>query len=118
MWDAVGRKCFSCGSCNLVCPTCYCFNVKDEVAPDLAGGERKRTWDSCQLAEFATVAGGENFRKDRSARLRHRFFRKGKWIMERYGRLGCVGCGRCDRNCLVKINSVDIYTQLAGERVK
>ena len=53
------------------------------------------------------MAGGENFRKDRSARLRHRFFRKGKWIIERYGRLGCVGCGRCDRNCLAKINSVE-----------
>ena len=118
VWDAIARKCFSCGSCNLVCPTCYCFNIKDEVGANLAGGERKRTWDSCQLAEFATVAGGENFRKDRSSRLRHRFFRKGKWIMERYGRLGCVGCGRCDRNCLVKINSVDVYTQLAGERVK
>lgn len=118
VWDAMARKCFSCGSCNIVCPTCYCFNVTDEMAANLTEGIRKRVWDSCQLDSFAAVAGGENFREDRAARLRHRFFRKGKWLMERYGKLGCVGCGRCDRNCLVKINSVETYTQLAGEKVK
>jgi len=118
VWEAIGRKCFSCGACNLTCPTCYCFNIKDEVTANLMEGARKRCWDSCQLKDFAAVAGGENFRKDRSARLRHRFFRKGKWIMERYGKLGCVGCGRCDRSCLAKINSVEVYTQLAGDRRK
>ncbi len=118
VWDAIAKRCFSCGSCNLVCPTCYCFDIRDEVAANAVEGERKRIWDSCQLAEFTQVAGGEVFREERSARLRHRFFRKGKWLMERYGKLGCVGCGRCDRNCLVKIDSVEVYTQLAGEPVK
>lgn len=118
VWDATAKKCFSCGSCNIVCPTCYCFDVRDEVTANLQEGRRTRVWDSCQLAEFTQVAGGEVFRKDRAARLRHRFFRKGKWLQERYGKLGCVGCGRCDRNCLVKINSVELYTQLAGEPVK
>ncbi len=117
VWDAIGRRCFSCGACNTTCPTCYCFNIKDEVASDLASGSRKRIWDSCQLAEFTEVAGGEVFRKERAARLRHRFNRKAKWLLERFGKLGCVGCGRCDRNCLAKINSVEVYTQLAGERV-
>ncbi len=118
VWEAIARKCLSCGSCNTTCPTCYCFTVRDEVASNLVDGERKRIWDSCQLDEFAEVAGGENFRKARSARLRHRFNRKGKWLLERYGKSGCVGCGRCDRNCLVKISSVEVYTQLAGERAK
>ena len=118
VWDAIARKCFSCGSCNTTCPTCYCFNIKDEVTASLAEGVRKRIWDSCQLAEFTEVAGGEVFRKDRSARLRHRFNRKGKWLLEKFGRLGCVGCGRCDRNCLVKISSVEVYTQLAGEQAR
>ncbi|MHC4712322.1 MAG: 4Fe-4S dicluster domain-containing protein [Planctomycetota bacterium] len=118
VWDAIAQRCFSCGSCNLVCPTCYCFDIRDKVAANAAEGERRRIWDSCQLAEFTQVAGGEVFREERSARLRHRFFRKGKWLLERYGKLGCVGCGRCDRNCLVKINSVEVYTQLAGEPVR
>jgi sulfhydrogenase subunit beta (sulfur reductase) len=118
VWDAIAQRCFSCGACNLVCPTCYCFDIRDKVAANAAEGERRRIWDSCQLAEFTQVAGGEVFREERSARLRHRFFRKGKWLLERYGKLGCVGCGRCDRNCLVKINSVEVYTQLAGEPVR
>jgi len=118
VWDAQARKCFSCGSCNLVCPTCYCFDIRDTLSADAGSGERRRTWDSCQLKSFSEVAGGEVFREERSARLRHRFFRKGKWLYERYGRPGCVGCGRCDRTCLVKINSVEIYSQLAGEPVQ
>lgn len=118
VWDAIARKCFSCGSCNTACPTCYCFNIKDDIQPNMVDGVRKRIWDSCQLAEFSEVAGGEVFRKDRSARLRHRFNRKGKWLLEKFGKPGCVGCGRCDRNCLVKINSVEVYTQIAGEPVK
>jgi sulfhydrogenase subunit beta (sulfur reductase) len=118
VWDAIAKRCFSCGSCNTTCPTCYCFDLRDEVASNVAEGERKRYWDSCQLAEFSQVAGGEVFRDSRADRLRHRFFRKGKWILERYGKLGCVGCGRCDRNCLVKINSVETYTQIAGEPVR
>ena len=116
IWEALGRRCFSCGSCNLVCPTCYCFDVQDEVELDLTTGRRVRRWDSCQLLEFAEVAGGENFRERRSDRLRHRFFRKGKYILEKYGRMGCVGCGRCDRSCVAKISSIETYTQIAGSR--
>ncbi len=116
VWEAIGRRCFSCGSCNLVCPTCYCFDITDKLNLDLEGGERERVLDSCQLEEFAEVAGGESFREDRASRLRHRFFRKAKYIYEAFGRKGCVGCGRCDRACTAKINSVETYTQIAGSR--
>ena len=116
IWEAVARRCFSCGSCNLVCPTCYCFDVQDDVELDLAHGSRQRRWDSCQLIDFAEVAGGENFREGRGERLRHRFFRKGKYILEKYGRMGGVGCGRCDRTCVAKISSVETYNQIAGSR--
>jgi len=117
IWEAIGRQCFSCGSCNLVCPTCYCFNVVDTLQLNLTEGERQRHWDSCQLAEFTEVAGGEVFRKDPSARLRHRFYRKGKFIKEMFGRPGCVGCGRCDRACTANISSVGTYNQLKGEAI-
>jgi sulfhydrogenase subunit beta (sulfur reductase) len=114
LWQELGERCFSCGSCTNVCPTCYCFNVTDEVNLEQTAGVRSRHWDSCQLDEFARVAGGESFRQARAARQRHRFMRKGKYLYEKYGQLGCVGCGRCIRTCLVHINIVDGFNQLYG----
>ena len=114
VWAAIAKRCFSCGSCNLVCPTCYCFGVEDKLQLNLTDGQRQRFWDSCQLAGFAEIAGGENFRGERSSRLRHRFMRKGKLLKEMFDRPGCVGCGRCDRACTAKISSVETYNQLKG----
>lgn len=118
LWEVLGEKCLSCGSCNLVCPTCYCFDMHDTINLDLAGGERYRDWDSCQLREFAMVGTGESFRESRAMRQKHRFYRKGKYIMERYGRTACVGCGRCARNCLADINPIEVYNQLKGQPVE
>jgi sulfhydrogenase subunit beta (sulfur reductase) len=115
LWQATARRCYSCGSCNLSCPTCYCFNVYDELDMSLTSGERRREWDGCQLKAFAVVAGNHNFRAQASSRLRHRIYRKAKWVRERVGLAGCVGCARCDRACSAKINSVEIYNQLAEE---
>ena len=114
LWDQLAEICLACGSCTLVCPTCFCFNVYDEVELDLSTGERKRRWDSCQLDEFARVAGGENFREHQSARLRHRFMRKGRYLWEKYGVLGCTGCGRCARSCLAHISPVNVFNDLHG----
>jgi sulfhydrogenase subunit beta (sulfur reductase) len=116
VWEAIARRCFSCGACNTTCPTCYCWDVYDEVAMDLTKGCRIRRYDSCQLDPFATVAGGEDFRKDRSSRLRHRMFRKGKYILEQTGRPGCVGCGRCERACVAGISIKETFIQIAGSR--
>ena len=116
VWDQLAEICLACGQCTLVCPTCFCFNVYDEVALNLREGERWRRWDSCQLDEFATVAGGENFREHQSARLRHRFMRKGRYLFEKYGELGCTGCGRCARSCLVDISPVDVFNDLHQAR--
>jgi sulfhydrogenase subunit beta (sulfur reductase) len=112
LWDRLGEDCLACGQCTLVCPTCFCFDVYDEVALNLQAGERWRRWDSCQLDEFARVAGGENFREQRAARLQHRFMRKGRYLMKRYGQLGCVGCGRCARSCLADISPVTVFNDL------
>ncbi|RJP34432.1 MAG: hypothetical protein C4547_10920 [Phycisphaerales bacterium] len=115
LWEATARRCYSCGSCNLVCPTCYCFDIKDQTTLGGDGGQRRRQWDGCQLRGFAQVAGGHNFRSRPAARLRHRIYRKAKWIRERTGLRGCVGCARCDRACTARINTVEIYNQLTEE---
>ncbi len=112
LWEELGERCFACGSCTNVCPTCYCFNVVDEVNMMRTEGERLRHWDSCQLDEFARVAGGENFREARSERQRHRFMRKGKYIYESFGELGCVGCGRCVRTCVASISIIDGFNTI------
>jgi ferredoxin len=112
VWAELDQRCLACGSCNTVCPTCYCFNVTDNTSLDGKTGERIRVWDSCQLDEFASVAGGENFREHRSERQRHRFFRKGKYIPDMHGELGCVGCGRCAQACLADITPVGVWNEL------
>jgi sulfhydrogenase subunit beta (sulfur reductase) len=118
LWDVLGEKCLSCGACTTVCPTCYCFDVHDDINLDLESGTRYRTWDSCQLDEFAMVGTGESFRKPRSLRVKHRFNRKGHYIRERYGLAGCVGCGRCGRMCLVDIKPIEVFNQLKGQPVE
>jgi len=114
IWEALEERCFDCGACTVVCPTCYCFDVRDEPGLDQMSGKRIRSWDGCQIRNFAEVAGGENFRKRRADRIRHRVFRKGKYIKEQYGRFACVGCGRCGRVCLARIDIGDIFRQLRG----
>lgn len=116
LWDELGDRCLACAMCTNVCPTCYCFNVADEVELALTAGRRYRSWDSCQLDKFATVADGHNFRAKRSARQRHRFFRKGKYQTDAFGLLGCVGCGRCAQACLVDITPVDTFNELHRRR--
>ncbi len=44
-WEEHSEKCLACGSCVLVCPTCYCFDVKEETDLSLEQGERIRVWD-------------------------------------------------------------------------
>ncbi len=112
VWDEVAKRCVGCGTCNLLCSTCYCFDVRDEVNLDIENGERQRFWDGCMLNQFAEVAGGENFRDKISNRTRHRLYRKFKYITDSSGKLHCVGCGRCSKFCPAKINIVEIINDL------
>jgi sulfhydrogenase subunit beta (sulfur reductase) len=112
VWSEVAQKCLGCGTCNLLCPTCFCFDVRDEVGLDLKQGKRERYWDGCMLNEFAEVAGGENFRNTLSSRTRHRLYRKFKYITQLSGELHCVGCGRCSRYCPAGIDIVAILNEL------
>lgn len=118
IWERIGSICYGCGSCNLVCPTCYCFDVRDEIKLNLKEVERYRVWDGCMLEDFAKVAGGHNFRKTRAERLRHRFNRKFQYQVDKFGGLFCVGCGRCSRTCLVNINIAEVTNELIEESNK
>jgi len=112
VWNETARSCLSCGTCNLVCPTCYCFNVEDQVAVTGDSGSRERSWDGCMLRGFTEVAGGEVFREKVAARQRHRVYRKFKYLSDATGQPWCVGCGRCTAACTAGISIVDIVNRL------
>lgn len=114
VWEEKAKTCFSCGSCNQVCPTCYCFNVQDDVNWNMKTGKRQRVWDGCLLTGFTKVAGGHEFRANRADRFRHRLYRKAKYVPAKIGgEIACVGCGRCIDACLPDIaNPVNIYNRL------
>jgi len=99
LWEKMSDWCLECGACNFVCPTCYCFSVKD------LGGNgtwtRCRLWDSCQYSAFTLEASGHNPRAQRKDRMKRRFFHKvSAQYYARDGMVGCVGCGRCIKVCL------------------
>ena len=107
LWKELARDCFSCGTCNILCPTCYCFDVQDHWNIDQVSGARCRSWDGCQLEDFARVSLGEgaseNFREERHERYRHRVMRKLSYLNQKLGGPACVGCGRCSAGCVPDI---------------
>ena len=114
LWEANAERCLSCGRCNLVCPTCTCFDVCDQATLDGSEGARLRTWTGCQVPGFSKIAGGHDFRPTRTQQLRYRVFRKGKYMPERYGMVGCTGCGRCIAHCPTDISIRDIFRQVGS----
>ncbi len=115
VWEELAEKCYSCGSCNLVCPTCFCFNVKDDINLDLKTGQKMREWDSCMIPEYGLVAGEHNFRPSKENRLKQRYRCKLITYKEKYGKNSCVGCGRCIEACLAKINIAEDINAIKKE---
>ncbi|MCU0722332.1 MAG: 4Fe-4S dicluster domain-containing protein [Planctomycetes bacterium] len=113
MWKETGDRCLSCGTCCMVCPTCYCFEVDDRLSLDMNKGSRVRLWDSCQVQAFAAVAGGENFREKREDRVQHRFGHKFEYFPGKHGVTLCVGCGRCSRACVAHIQPDEEIAEVA-----
>lgn len=107
-WDELGGRCLSCSACASVCPTCFCFDIRDVLEPDGATGRRERTWDACTSPDFAAVTGGHNFRPTGSDRVRHRMYHKLNGFMVNHDRMLCVGCGRCVAACKTNINPIEV----------
>ena len=112
VWKKYGSICLACGQCAMVCPTCFCFDVKDKMNISLQSGERYREWDVCLLLEFAEVALGGNFRKSRDARLRQFMCHNLSYGVMQYNLMKCVGCGRCIKACPVHIDITEIAREL------
>ena len=115
-WDRLADRCLHCNVCAYVCPTCYCFDIRDYTSKDKI--DRVRSWESCQSPFFTRAAGGQNPRPGKGARLRQRFAHKLLYFPDIFGPLKCTGCGRCVRSCPVNIDIREIINdvqKLAGK---
>jgi ferredoxin len=101
-WKEVADRCLSCGNCTMVCPTCFCSDVRDIT--DLSGEvTRRRTWSSCFDLEHSHLHGGP-VRTSIASRYRQWATHKLSTWHDQFGTSGCVGCGRCIAWCPVGID--------------
>jgi len=109
-WSRLADRCIHCNVCAYVCPTCYCFDVRDRT--DKGKIERIRTWESCQSKGFTRIAGGHDPRAEKGSRLRQRFCHKLLYFPQQFGPVACVGCGRCVVSCPVNIDIREIISDI------
>ncbi len=104
LWEEFAEHCIGCGGCSYLCPLCTCFTILDR-SRDGKAGERIRRWDHCQLAGFTREASGHNPRAQKREQFKRRFFHKLSYqYLQREGRPGCVGCGRCVTTCMMGVD--------------
>jgi ferredoxin len=110
-WDDVAFSCINCGTCTFLCPTCWCFDIQDEVYGKQ--GDRMRNWDSCMFPLFTLHGSGHNPRDKKVQRVRQRFMHKLKYYVDKYDNgIQCSGCGRCVRFCPVNIDIRQVCEQM------
>ena len=90
--------------------------MTERVTMDYATGTKIKKLYSCNIVDFATVAGGHNFRPDRETRLKYRYYHQHRGFVETYDEPKCVGCNRCGRVCLAGINPPEVIRDLHAEQ--
>ncbi len=101
VWETLTQQCLDCGICTFLCPTCHCFDIRDEGTPQQ--GERVRLWDACTFPSYTQAHAGQP-RPVHYRRYRQRIMHKFRYYSENFGRTLCVGCGRCIEHCPVGID--------------
>jgi formate hydrogenlyase subunit 6/NADH:ubiquinone oxidoreductase subunit I len=102
IWEELGKICVACGKCSLVCPTCFCFFLEDEISPDQKGS-RQRLWNSCFYNHFSKTSSGHQALDSVAKKIYFWYYHKFVRIPAEYKFPGCVSCGRCDKACPAKI---------------
>jgi len=112
-WARLADRCLSCRLCAYVCPTCRCFDVRDNESPSKEI-KRLRAWDSCMAENYRRIAGGHNPRPAKADRLRNRFYCKFCYYPQDFGPVACVGCGRCIDKCPANVDIVEVLEGVAA----
>ena len=111
-WERVSAKCISCGICTFLCPTCYCFDISDELVKKQ--GARFRSWDSCAFPLY-TKMPVENPRREKWRRLRQKVCHKYEFYPDSFDVIACTGCGRCIRLCPVNWDITRVLSSLPAQ---
>lgn len=117
IWKTNSEKCLSCSACTVYCPTCNCFDIRDNLSINIKDSKRVKTETSCQLKSFTQIAGGKTFRDSRLSRFKHFVYHKIVYFKKQHNIYMCVGCGRCLRVCPTKIDWVKTINKLKENEV-
>ena len=82
-------RCFACGGCIWLCPTCTCYN--ERTLPGTPTVVREQ--DACLLTGYHRMAKGASLRPTLNEMMGFRYECK-------LGIGSCVGCGRCSVTCI------------------
>ncbi|MDR3691120.1 MAG: 4Fe-4S dicluster domain-containing protein [Fimbriimonas sp.] len=110
-WDEAATRCFACGSCTMVCPTCFCSTTKMSSSMLTGESECERQWDSCFSEQFSFIHGG-SVRESTMSRYRQWVTHKLAAWHEQFGVSGCVGCGRCIAWCPAGIDITEVASTI------
>ncbi len=113
IWQQLASRCYDCGGCAYVCPTCTCFSVDDKPQGSNYG-IRVRSWDACTSGGFTRMAGGHNPVDRTEHALKRRFLHKLKYDFASHGKASCTGCGRCVDICFGGVDItrfIDLFTR-------
>jgi len=111
-WEQIAAKCISCGICTFLCPTCYCFDINDEMLKGC--GARFRSLDSCSFPTY-TKMPMENPRTEKWRRVRNKVCHKYEFYPMSFDVIACTGCGRCIRLCPVNWDITQTLNSLPAE---
>ncbi len=114
VWEEEAKRCFGCGTCTNVCPTCFCYTSVDIPSLDGKTVSRVEFTTSCQYPYYSLVAGGHYFKPSRADRFKHRYYHKFVGYPYQIEKLGCVGCGRCSVECPAGISMIETIKRLRG----
>ncbi len=82
-------RCFACGGCIWLCPTCTCYNERTPAGMNVVVREQ----DACLLSGYHRLAKGASLRPTMNDMMGFRYECK-------LGIGSCTGCGRCSTTCI------------------